>query len=513
MKTNKTLRSTMRVHSLSTVIIVACLSGVFPALGFAQPKQASPASASSAAVARLPDGANAVLTIDVEKLIASPWGKQNKLQSKLTSGYADRPLPVPANAKRVAVGALVNPVGMDAVWQAAVIELPGAPRLEPMLRAQGGYLDEIGGKQAAWTPNDVFFLALDGHTLGVARPGQRQLVHRWVAGQTERGGASAYVTMALARASDDAVAVFAIDLNDAIGRMAINYALDMGQLPSLEKIEKDQDKLLTALASVRGATISVSASDKLDATCAIDFEQDVSALGAQAEALMKDVLSLAGAYEPDMEKWEFKIAGKRIVGRREINEQGLSRVLAILAPPHVSDEAVAAEASSNESTAPSSATAAAQASQQYYRAVSKKLDLIEPKFTPTATAGSLQAHSRAIQQLPMLNVDPALLEWGNSVSDAFSRAAQELALGQQKAKIASQNVASPTAYTTDSPKGGGNSTAETRAAYRNAQQQRRAVGQTERGAAAEKAFGILNQVLPSRGKVRADMTQKYGVEF
>ena len=79
--------------------------------------------------------------------------------------------------------------------------------------------------------------------------------------------------------------------------------------------------------------------------------------------------------------------------------------------------------------------------------------------------------------------------------------------------MAAQGVASPTAYTNYSPQGGGNSTPETRAAYRNAQQQRRQVAQTERGAAGDRAMTIMNQVLPTRGKIRAEMTQKYGVEF
>jgi hypothetical protein len=154
------------------------------------------------------------------------------------------------------------------------------------------------------------------------------------------------------------------------------------------------------------------------------------------------------------------------------------------------------------------------ASQDYYRVISKKLDTVGTKASPTQTAGALLAHAREIEQLPILNVDPELVKWGGAVADAFSRAGQELALGQQKAKVAAAGVASPVAYTSYTYNGStGNTTPEARAAYRNAQQQRQAASQAQRNAAATQAFAHLNEVLPSRGKIRTEMTQKYGVEF
>src|SRR5689334_10737060 len=81
---------------------------------------------------RLPRNGNAVLTLDVAKLLDTPLAKTESWQSKLMSGYADRPLAVPAAAKQVAMTAFVHPATLDAIWQAAVVDLPGAPRLEPI---------------------------------------------------------------------------------------------------------------------------------------------------------------------------------------------------------------------------------------------------------------------------------------------------------------------------------------------------------------------------------------------
>ena len=513
-------------HSLRFIVAVL--------LGLLLPSVPAPAQTGSLAD-RLPKGANAVMIVDVEKLIQSPVGKELELQSKLMSGYADRPLAVPATAKRVAIAALVHPAGIESIWQTALIDLPNPPRLDSILRAQGGYLDQIGGKQAAWTARDTFFVVLDEHTLGVVRPGQRQLLTRWVSGKLEKG-LSPYLSAAVAAGANDAC-VFAVDLDEVVGVTALKHASAMGQLPSLEGVETGRDKLLSALASVTGTKLNVRATNRLEGEWTIDFDQDVSALGNQAKPFVMDVLSAAGLYEPDMDQWELKAEGKKIVGTRVVELAGLNRLLALLSPGHAGEtdgapgsapEAQTAGAAQTARTAAKAPGAAARpteqpapakdpatASKSYYRAVAKALDTLGSKPSPRQGASWLVAQARLIQQLPVLNVDPALLEWGNAVADAFTRAAQELALGQQKAMGAAQGVESPTAYTTYDYNAGWNSTdsAETRAAYRNARQERQKVSQAERGAAAERAFGVLNGVLEGRGQIRVEMTQKYGVEF
>ena len=471
--------------------------------------------------ARIPAGANAVLTIDVQKFVQSPLGKQQDLQAKLTSAYADRPLAVPATARRLAIGAAVHPVGMKSIWQVAVIELSGTPRLEPMLRAQGGYLDKIENHEAAWTPRDAFYIVLDDHTLGVARPAQRQLIRRWLSGKGMPAG-SPYITNALSK-SGGADALLVVDLDDFVGLPALRYAAGMGQLPSLEAIDQGQDALMTALASVRGMNVAMRVTDKINADWVIDFDQSVAALGDNAKPFVIDVMKAADLYEPGLDQWTFAAKGNQIVGTGPMELDGLNRLIALLSPVQVgeadaaSGEESATVASAGDAPAPAAdpQKQAAQASQNYYRAVAKKLDTIGTRPSPSQSASWLVAQARAIEQLPVLNVDPALLEWGNAVADVFNRGAQELALGQQKALVASQRVDSPVGYAshTESGQGSSNSSPETRAAYRNAQKERREVAQAERGAAAERAFNILNQILPTRGKIRAEMVQKYGVEF
>ncbi len=477
----------------------------------AAPAPPAPAIPSRVAPAdRLPPGCNAVMLVDVARLADSPWGKQNDLRNKLNAKYGARPLPVPGNARRVAVGGKLLPVGLDSLWRAAVIELPAAPRLEPMIQAQGGYLDKVGNKPAAWSPKGAFYVALDGNALGVYQPADRRQVLTWALSPLVTAPLPPYVTRALTAAPPEAVATFAMDLQESISPAAISYALSMGELPSIESMETD--KLLPALASVTGTTITIRpAGETLEAEWAIDFAQDVSALGAFANALVIDALKSAGAYEPEVEQWAFKAEGKRFVGKRAINEESFTRLISLLAPPSGGAADAAGGGEGDAQPAGGKAKSAAEASQAYYRAVAKSIDVLGPKASASQSGTSLTAQANRIQQLPVLDVDPALVEWGGSVAETLSRAAHEISIGGQRAQAAAAAVASPAASSAGNY--GSASTPESRAAFRNAANQRRQAAQTERASAAQRALEVLNTIPEGRAKVRADMSQKYRVEF
>lgn len=482
---------------------------------------AIPAGAQATAPPKLPANANAIMRVEVAKLLASPMAKEQGWQAKLMKGYADRPLAVPPTAQRVTVVAGMNAVGMRTIWQAAVIELTSPVRLDPMLKAQGGYLDQIGGKQAAWTPRDVFYVQFGPNTLGVLQPGQRQFLTRWVAPEPSGTAELSPYLKGAWDASSSADVLFAIDLDDMVGATAIRYADSMGKFPSLDKLQDDDARLFAGLASAKGVRLSVKVDSSITGELVADFDQEVGGLKDNATAFVRDVLNNADISDLGLEKWQFTADGKRIAGKGELDADSLSRLIAILAPAHAEDAVTisagtisSSDKQSGESTKSGDPKQdAAQASQKYFRAVASTLDSISKSSSPTQVGSAFINKARRIEQLPILNVDPALVDWGNLVAESFNRAAQELGIGQRKADAAAQGVASPTAYATYTNQGGGNATADTRAAYRNAAQQRRQVSQAERAAAADRAFAIMNQVLPTRGKIRAEMTQKYGVEF
>jgi len=274
---------------------------------------------------------------------------------------------------------------------------------------------------------------------------------------------------------------------------------------------------------VKGLRLKMNVGKDIDAEMTVDFDQSVEALGDSAKAVVIDALTAADLNDPAIESWNFKASGKTIVGMGKSDLEAVRRLVAVLSPGDFGPGGQQATQTppekgspitASESAAPAPSPAAA--SQAYYRAVCKTLDQMGAKSSPTQSGAWLHAQARMIQQLPAVGVDPMLLEWGDSISGAFNKAAQTLVVGQQNAQVAAQGVQSPTGYSeSQSGTQGGavTDTPESRAAFRNAQQQRRQAAQQQRAAAGDQALSILNEAMASRGKVRVLMVQKYNVEF
>jgi len=47
------------------------------------------------------------------------------------------------------------------------MELSEPMSMRSIARSEGGYVDEINGAVAAWTPSDAYFVSLSDRTLGV----------------------------------------------------------------------------------------------------------------------------------------------------------------------------------------------------------------------------------------------------------------------------------------------------------------------------------------------------------
>jgi hypothetical protein len=156
----------------------------------------------------------------------------------------------------------------------------------------------------------------------------------------------------------------------------------------------------------------------------------------------------------------------------------------------------------------------AVASREHFRAVAGTLDKLAANQTMSGSATQLRGSARRIQQLPVLNVDEEILAWSIGIVDKLNRCAMLLTTGQQQAQNAAQGIESPTAqawYSDD--EGHTGDTAASRAAFRNAQRQRREASQAERTRATAEVFNVISEASSERNALRAKMTQKYGVEF
>jgi hypothetical protein len=487
------------------------------AVGVSLGLAASAVRADSSLLKMLPQESNAAMAVDVQGLLNSPLGIEQKWQSKLISNYAERPLAVPANARHVVVGSVVSAGTLNPIFEVALIDLGVPANLEKIARAQNGWVEDLAGRPAARTDNDVYYVQINDAVVAAISPAQRQLASRLVEAPRQAGGLNDFLSGAIGQFGDNEV-VIALDLTNAFSAPQVARAIAFGGLPSLDNYDGDLARLGPALASIRGVKIAMNVEKDITATATVDFANAPSVPQASLKPFCLDVLREAGLHHPQLDEWSFKQDGSRIVATGPMDVTLFANVLSVFSPSTGAESVgPAATADANAGATPPPTEAAkspAEASPSYYRAVAAMLDSAHKTASPTQSASWLTAQARRIQQLPTLNVDPELLAWGNDVSEAFTKAAAVLSTGQTKAMSAAQSIGSPTASASYSQSGYSSAdSAESRAAFRNAQMQRRAAAQSAKAEASQQAVAVISDVIGTRGEIRAKMTQKYQVEF
>lgn len=463
---------------------------------------------------QIPSSANAAATVDVKALLASPLGQKEAWQSKLMGNYAERPLAVPAYATRLALAGMLELPTLSPMWQLSVIDVSVKADLGKVARDQRGVIDTIDGKVAVTTPFHVTHVIVGDQRIATLFPGQRQLAARLLHKESISRGASDYLAAALKADAANQI-VLALDLNEAFSGASIRKTMAMGGLASLDSAE-DVAKISDALATVKGVTVRVKIDSAVNVKMTADFATAVPIPAAAVEGFAKEMLGAAGLPVEEFAGLKFSATGNQIVGEGTTSVSAVSSLLALLVPDSQTTTLASAVAPADApSNAPSpTAKSPAEASKNYFTAVAGTIDRLRSSTSMSANATQLRGAARSIQQVPILNVDPELTTWGAGVVEKLNDAAMVLTVGQQNAQNAASSIEAPVAEATYSESGySSTDTSASRAAFRNAQQDRRRAAQEQRTAANEQVFRMLADTGKERNELRAKMTAKYGVEF
>ena len=159
---------TLRFHAITITLLL--------------PLAAAAASDFERLASQIPSGANTLVAIDVDGVLASEIARANGWGSR--TGGGDRPIYLPPEADKVVVAAQVDPPrDFERSWEVAMIGLKESLPMRLVARAEGGYPDTINGKPAAWVPSDAYFVEVDQNTMGLMFPANRQAISRWVSRQ------------------------------------------------------------------------------------------------------------------------------------------------------------------------------------------------------------------------------------------------------------------------------------------------------------------------------------------
>src|SRR3954471_10812782 len=71
---------------------------------------------------RLPPASNAIIAVNVAKLVDSPYGKEAGWGSRLADSWEKKPLMIPPGAQRLIMAADVKSSSLEPYWEMSLIE-------------------------------------------------------------------------------------------------------------------------------------------------------------------------------------------------------------------------------------------------------------------------------------------------------------------------------------------------------------------------------------------------------
>ncbi len=492
-----------------------CLLGAIPANVQAQ---------FAGLLARVPPRANAIVVLNMEKILDSPLAQKENWRLQREKIYAAGLTMLPPDANQFVMAAQMDLEFMQPAWEVALLSLDEEVSAVDIAAAKHGQIDRISERNAVILPTDAYLVQFNKNMVGVMRPANRQNVATWLR-QTDttsgRPDLSPYLSESVSFADKGGTPIImAIDLQDFVSPDLIRSRI--GKMESLKGQQIDVDKWVDAISSVRGVTLGITIRERMVGRIKVDFDKDVSFLADVAKPLLLEVLGNQSAMIDEFADWEPKVEAKQISLGGNLGRSGLMRLSSLFAAPP-SLEKTPSESLSN--TPPDAGSLQKLASQQYYRSVAELVeDLKEkPSTTGVKTLGQVGAwfgkYAQRIDNLPVLNVDPELLDYGTFVSSALREAEATFRGAGGRMRVESLNV--PTQYDTYSAYRGGYGRWGAFGGYgevyredvKAMQSVRTQIRTEERVNTASSGRDVMQQIAQATADIRRKMAQKYQIEF
>ncbi len=476
---------------------------------------------------RVHKGSNAVVGIDAVALKASELAQKEGWSKKLEAAYVDRAMFLPPEAEKLMITSQVIPgEGFKEAWGLALMTLSEPVPMIDVARAEGGYVDQINGKDVVWTPSDSYVVELDPKMVGIVYPGNRQAISNWIdeAAENNSDGMSDYLQLALAKITTDTPIVMAIDLKDAVSPHVIEQR--WADSETIEKTTLKIEDVVAMIQSIQGATIELSIGASVQAKSRIDFLEPITLSDANAKRLILEALDRLGSHIDDFDEHKFSVLGKSIIVEGDLSKGGLRRLLSVLEVPTTKFSELKEE--SVDSDKAPSAGDMAENSQTYYKSVTTLLDDLHGDRKKQDTRGGYDAvwmerYARKIDRLPILYVDEDLLNFGSQTAEtlrymAGTRKSAGLTAGVRQSSLRTESRSGYSGYSygyrgagygyRTGSRGGaepnfGRSTQLDRSQIER-QEQNRATSTREEG------WRLIEN---ATAEIRKEMTMRYGVEF
>jgi hypothetical protein len=386
---------------------------------------------------RLPESANVLLLVDADSLFKSPLGQREKWQARA----ADRPtgvLGVSGDASKLAVAMGVDLLTLEERWKLGMLEARvNPPKLSVLAAREGGYVEQIQLQNVAWTPRNYYLFTFPERIIGFAAPSDRQLLSSWLLKTIikPRVFPPGWADRAIYRADAGSQIVLAVDLTGAIAPKHVEGWIKELDDPAIRKMITSPELLASSLASAKSAFLQIDVKETIQGTLRVEFESSIEPFKSIVKALILQTLDGYGAQIDEIKRWDATVDSKSVSFTGRLSEDAVRRILSVVSAPRLTqgnDSYADAPPSDAAATAPQapvepSKDVALKASQGYFRAVTDIAETLMKHKSETQSSLKLwyDRSAKQIEELPLLNIDSDLLDWGSKIA----RTLREMAAG------------------------------------------------------------------------------------
>lgn len=451
------------------------------------------------AVRWLPGDCNAILVMDVTAAYKSPVAIQNQWAKKVTESFLAQEMFLPPTAKRITVGAQLDlNESLASLRQNVVIEMKPGADLASVAALTGGETEKVGDRNGLTLSGGRYVVEAAPQLWLAAIPGGRQAGLRWArAGINRENQLTPFLKSAADVASEQYPIVMGLDLTDAVQASAARSLLE--ELPGMPLKGAALDAAAKVLTGAQGVVCKVHLGTTRAAQVQIVFGQSAAPLGPVAMPLAQSVLQLWGASLEDANAWKGKADGYSLVFEGELSAIGLKRLISVVQPSFTP--------AADSNPAESQKSAVVTASQKYIRSVQHELDSLQATLKRTRDNHALwfERAGKAIDGLPLKNVDDELQIYGSRVSSSLRYQAQAERMGNVRAGTRQAQTLANTYFSGVGPYGG---------YYQNVPGGNAVGINAEENLGAKSVrFSEWKQIEDGMVEIRRKLTQKYNEEF
>ena len=365
----------------------------------------------------LPDNVNAVVRINVADVYKSPLAKKEGWLKQSTESFIQQESFIPPGTSQILIGSELDlSDNLVAVKKYSIIVPDNSLTLEKLSAWLPGGIEPLAGKPSAQFGNDGFVVDTKEGFWLTTTSSSRQFMTRWLKNgpATAERKLSPYLRAALQSKEQQSQFVLAIDLQENFSESEVAQNLKSMDWIGSEAVAKN---VAEVLASAKGVTIRIDVDTVRNGSAVVDFGKDTAPLKPVLDHLIEEVLGRVGASSDDIEGWKWTVGGHQVKGSGPLSPGSAREIISLLEPPAITHAiSASAETAANPEEDPKP-----KASLKYCKSIRVLLDDLRNTLHKEKDNHALyfERYGRKVDDLPKLNVDDALLDFGAKVSSSL----------------------------------------------------------------------------------------------